>query len=373
VRLLFVLRMAASAAIAMFLWSRTRLVARLLIITAFLRLRSTRLLILGLPWLLLEAALLGLMLRFTGLLLEAALLGLMLRFTGLLLEAALLGLMLRLTGLLFESTLLCLILRLPLLFEPMLLRLLELRTLLLMVLELRPVLVASIVVERVLLRVSVEAHRTLGSHILRMSAVVLRVEAPVGASRFHVLHLNRGRSHVMLVHRHALFGTRIVTDAARAAVVRDVVIVDDCRVIDDRPIHVRIVDDGSIHVHDRGVIGKIAAMPLSAHEANAHVAESIVHATVEANVRSPVSGMEDVQATGPAPVRWSPQCALVWRRNPRTGNPVVAIIPVSPVAGRPHPAGLRAGRLNVDGQHRRRNAHADQYARKGRCGNDCTI
>ena len=78
--------------------------------------------------------------------------------------------------------------------------LLELRTALwlLPILELWPVLIvrcAVIVIERVLRRPSIplrsmEAHRTLCRHSLRVTAVVLRVEASIVARSHHVLLLH---------------------------------------------------------------------------------------------------------------------------------------------------------------------------------------
>lgn len=225
--------------------------------------------------------------------------GLLILRLPLLLELRLLTLLLelRLLPLLLELRLLVLLLELRLL--PLLL---ELR-LLVLLLELRPLLVvvgAAIVVEVVLgafaALIAMEAHRTGRSHRLRMTTVVPGVEGAIGTRSLEMLLLNIRRSLMALVHRGPFKRGWIMADTTGAAVVRDVVIVNDRRVMDDGLVHIGIVDDRPIHIDDRGVIGKLAAVPLATHETDPHIPESVIHAAVKANVRPPVAGMKDVQA-----------------------------------------------------------------------------
>ena len=78
-------------------------------------------------------------------------------------------------------------------------------------------------------------------------------------------------------------------DAARAACVGYVAIVDDSGVMDDGLIHIGVVDDSPIHSNYGCVVGEVATAPLTTGEADAHVAEAIVDAAVVADVLSPIA------------------------------------------------------------------------------------
>jgi hypothetical protein len=141
-------------------------------------------------------------------------------------------------------------------------------------------------------------------------------------------------------------------------------VVDDRVVVNDRLVDIRVVNDRPVHMHDRGIVSKTAATPLTAGEADSHVAKPIVHAAVVADMRAPVAIMEKIVPTFKAPVRRGPQSAGIRRRHPGARNPIVAIIAVGPVARRPHVSILRAIRLNVNRQYRRRNTDADKHSGK---------
>ncbi len=65
-------------------------------------------------------------------------------------------------------------------------------------------------------------------------------------------------------------------------------VIDDGRVIDHSAIDIHVADHGRIHVHDCSVITKDTACPDTAHETGANIAEAIVDAAIEPNVRSPI-------------------------------------------------------------------------------------
>jgi hypothetical protein len=174
-----------------------------------------------------------------------------------------------------------------------------------------------------------------------------------------MLRLEAGRSRVLLMFGNPLLGSRGVLNPAWTAVIGDVPVVGDGVSFHHRPVVVGGVDDALIHVHDRGVVGKFVAAPLASGEANAHVAETVVHAAVVAHVAAPVAPMEPVVATVPVPVVRRPKRALIGSRDPGSGNPVVIPVTPGPVAGNPHQVGLRADGLIVDGQHGRGEADAD--------------
>src|SRR5215469_15388160 len=108
--------------------------------------------------------------------------------------------------------------------------------------------------------------------------------------------------------------------SAVAAVVADLAVIvhNDGFVID-------IVDIGDVDIIHRAVVSEDAAMPVAAFIAIARVAEAIVNAAVEADVRAPVSCMPHIEAAAPAPIAGRPQLANGRRTNPDAGHPVVAI------------------------------------------------
>jgi putative CocE/NonD family hydrolase len=199
---------------------------------------------------------------------------------------------------------------------------------------------------------SVEHRRARGCRDRRMSAVRLGRQGGILHRLGEVLALHRGGRDVLLVHGGSLRGRRLRSDAARTvvahAVDRGVV---DRGVVDHRVVDVGVVDHGGVHAHHGRVVGEYPAPPLAADEADAAVAEAVVHAAVEADVRAPVAGMKQVHAADEAPVSRGPQHAHSRGRDPGAGHPVVPAVP-GPVTGRPQPALLGTGRLLILGQRR---------------------
>src|SRR5579872_858124 len=99
------------------------------------------------------------------------------------------------------------------------------------------------------------------------------------------------------------------------------------------------------HVIDRAVVGEHAVVPVTARIADPRVAETIVHAAVEADMVTPVTPMPKIKATAPAPISGRPQRAYVRRNHPGSVNPVVPGGTVSPVTGLPHITRPRANGL----------------------------
>lgn len=278
-RLLLVLRMPLTS--TMFLRSRPRLVVRLFVITVRLLSVSMRLLKVAVRLFVVAVWLLRIPARR--------------------LVVAVLPLILLLMQLLLLPLLLLLMHQLLL----MLLLLVQFLLLMLLLLILRPAFGAMVVVERVrLLRphvalramIVVVAHRALCGHGVRMSAVVLRIEAAIGTCRLEMLLLERGCADVPFVHCMQLVGRRIVPDSAGAAAVCHVAFVHDCVVLHHGAIDICVVDVDIVYAHNCGVVFETMVVPPAADKANAHVAESVVHAAIEAHVRSPISGMEDVDS-----------------------------------------------------------------------------
>src|ERR1700735_1908817 len=68
----------------------------------------------------------------------------------------------------------------------------------------------------------------------------------------------------------------------------------------------RVCHPHGVYVPTSGVIGEGSAAPFAANESHAAITESVVHAAVESDVRSPVAGMKSVNAAGEAPVSGGP-------------------------------------------------------------------
>ena len=77
-------------------------------------------------------------------------------------------------------------------------------------------------------------------------------------------------------------------------------------VADHGVIDISVVYVGHIHIGDRGVVMERAADPASAYEAVSEVAEAVVDASVESDVRTPVPGAPKVRSVTPAPVAGRP-------------------------------------------------------------------
>src|SRR5438552_10743627 len=115
--------------------------------------------------------------------------------------------------------------------------------------------------------------------------------------------------------------SRTSINSARASVItntihRDVVI-DDRLVVD---VNVRNVD-----VVDGAVIVKAVAAPISAFITRSKVAEAIIDAAVESDVRTPVPCVPNVHTSTPTPIAGRPQHTNLRRDDPRSWHPVVAI------------------------------------------------
>jgi hypothetical protein len=212
-------------------------------------------------------------------------------------------------------------------------------------------------------------HRSFSGHVRRTPTVALEVRAPVVSGGIHVVLLERGSIDVMFVLGSPLFGAGLIMNAAGASAEGDAAVSGKIATI-----HAPAVHEGKAameaDVHHSGVVGKVPAAPFAADKADAAVAEAVVHAAVVADVWSPIAPMEDVESVVPAPIGRRPQVAGLRRWNPGSGDPIIAVIAIGPVAGCPHQARLGARRLLIDRQRRRRKANADKNAGKRRSRQD---
>jgi len=106
------------------------------------------------------------------------------------------------------------------------------------------------------------------------------------------------------------------------------------------------------HVIDRAVIGEHAVVPVTARIADPRVAETIIHAAVEADMMTPVTAMPKIKTAAPAPISGRPQRAYIRCKHPGSVNPIVASGTVGPVTGLPHITRPRANGLCIHRQNR---------------------
>lgn len=130
-----------------------------------------------------------------------------------------------------------------------------------------------------------------------------------------------------------------------ATVVADVVggLIDDRLVVD-------VVDVGDIDIVHGTVVVEGPVVPIPALVAFSTVSEAVVHATVEADLRPPVSIVKSVRSVVPAPIAGRPEQARFGSFDPGAGHPVIVFIAIGPVAWRPNIALTGRDRLRVDGQ-----------------------
>jgi len=117
---------------------------------------------------------------------------------------------------------------------------------------------------------------------------------------------------------------------------------------------VNVMHHGDVHIVDRAVVIEVSAAPVAALVADADIAKAVVHAAIEADMRTPVATVKPIAVIVVAPVAGRPQRALVGSLHPSAGNPIIAALTPGPVAGRPQIAVAGSRRLVVVGQGRRR-------------------
>jgi hypothetical protein len=142
-------------------------------------------------------------------------------------------------------------------------------------------------------RVGIPAQWPGHSQILRMAAVVLHIRGAVAARRRFMLGLKGRAGHVLIMFRLTLFRRGIMMDAARAAAIGYVAVANHRGPVDNGPVNVCGVNEALIDVDHGRVVGEFMAAPYSPREPDPHIAESIVDAAVIADVRSPISVMEN--------------------------------------------------------------------------------
>src|ERR1700722_216844 len=195
-----------------------------------------------------------------------------------------------------------------------------------------------------------------GAPVIRRSKV-----AAILTCRLLVLRLRGQRGGVLLAAGSFFLRRRAHLNAAASTV-----IAGGGRVVDDYRFVVDMGHVGDAHVGHRPVVEETSAAPLAPGKAHAPVTEPVVDAAVEADVRTPISGVPRVKSPAPAPIAGRPK--LPNRSNyPGSRNPVItAVIVPGPVPWSPDKTGAGADGLRVNGKCRRADPHrnADRNLRR---------
>jgi len=189
-----------------------------------------------------------------------------------------------------------------------------------------------------------------------------------------MVNLNRQRGLMASLLNSTFLPSRTRLNAAVTTVVADTV---DGIVIHDNSLVVNIPDVGYVYVGHATVVVEVASTPLATVKTVAGVAEAVINAAIESDMRSPVSHVKDVELFVPFPPSGSPEHAH-GSEHPGTRHPIVALVIVpSPIAWRPQIArsGAEGLRINREGWrgYAHRKEHTDLTERNSGKGNgeDC--
>ena len=189
---------------------------------------------------------------------------------------------------------------------------------------------------------------------LRGTTVVSVVELGAVLGSFCAdLGLRGDGTYVVFMHRGHFSRAGSNTEATLAAVVADAIF-DAAAVGVTIENHGALVDvSAEVYVGDGAVVVEVVAVPVAAKVAGSDVAEAIVNTAVKSDVEAPVAVVEAITAAVEAPIGRRPESAVVRRRAPNAGRPVVALIAVGPVAWGPNVVGVGSGRLIIIWKRRR--------------------
>jgi len=144
----------------------------------------------------------------------------------------------------------------------------------------------------------------------RLAGVHFHVLRGIRFRRGFVLHLQGGGLNVPFASGRLLGCSGLRSDATGAAIVADVVHGGG---VVDYGLVVSVVDDGGVHVGHGAVVVEDPAIPVAAVVAVAAVTVAVVYAAVEADVLTPVAGVEGIDIAAPTPIARSPEIARTRR------------------------------------------------------------
>src|ERR1700722_11272516 len=194
-----------------------------------------------------------------------------------------------------------------------------------------------------------------------LAAICGGAKLRVGARCLHVFGLHGHGRDMSLMGGRLFLGRRALVESAVAAIIADA---GDRRTVHD-PCFIHVANHGDVYVGHRTIVEKVTVVPTSAFVTVTEIAEAIVDSAIKSYLRTPVAIMENVPAVSPAPVSGRPEKTNFRSQYPSSGNPIVIIVSISPVARRPNVTIAGTYRLIVDRQLRRCNRNRDSHAHLG--------
>jgi hypothetical protein len=107
------------------------------------------------------------------------------------------------------------------------------------------------------------------------------------------------------------------------------------------------VDNVDVYIVHDAVVMKYVSVPISAFIAVAHVTESVIDAAIETDMGCPIAAIPAIMLIGVSPIWRGPKRADIRRQNPRSGDPIIALGCVTPIARRPNVVLAGTWRLGV--------------------------
>jgi hypothetical protein len=148
-------------------------------------------------------------------------------------------------------------------------------------------------------------------------------------------------------------------DPARPAIIANPV---DSRIVDNRPVNIRIVNDRGVDVDHRRIIPEMTTYPIATGKARTVIAASVVDTAIKADMRPPISGIPGIDPADITPVTGRPKEADLRRCSPISRYPVISIIVIiGPISRNPQISVLGADRLLIHRNDRRPDMDADAY------------
>jgi hypothetical protein len=134
-----------------------------------------------------------------------------------------------------------------------------------------------------------------------------------------VSHLRGDGRDAAFVQNGLLSRQRTRVDTAPTSVVADAFVGDI-----GHPVVIDVMYDVDIHVVHGPVVSESVAVPIAAFVTMADVAEAVVDAAVEADVRGPIAVIPTIAAGRETPVGRGPESTDIRRKDPGTGYPIIA-------------------------------------------------
>ena len=139
----------------------------------------------------------------------------------------------------------------------------------------------------------------------RLSMIHSCILCTVRAGLILVIDLCSRSVHMSLPERRLFLCIRSRADAMRTTVIADPVV--DCRIMYDNGIvDINVMNNRTIHIHNSCIIPEIMSLPSASAKTRSIITITIVHAPIKTDMRSPITRMKSIIATGISPISRCP-------------------------------------------------------------------